>query len=110
MGLRPDDRRHTPPGSPPRSAYVHVPFCDHRCGYCNFTLVANRDDLIEKYLSALLIELQSLRHPRCVDTLFIGGGTPTYLPPAILQKLLEMVCGWFPLAPDGEFFDRSESM
>ena len=103
MGLRPDDRRRTPPGSPPRSAYVHVPFCDHRCGYCNFTLVANRDDLIENYLSALLIELQSLHHPRRVDTLFIGGGTPTYLPPAILQKLLEMVCGWFPLAPDGEF-------
>ena len=33
-----------------RAAYVHVPFCRHRCGYCNFTLVAGRDDLIEPYL------------------------------------------------------------
>ncbi len=36
----------------PRSAYLHVPFCRHRCGYCNFTLVAGRDDLIDTYLDA----------------------------------------------------------
>ena len=38
---------------PPRSAYIHVPFCRHHCGYCNFTLVAGRDDLIAAYLEAL---------------------------------------------------------
>src|SRR5207253_1685758 len=37
----------------PTSAYIHVPFCAHRCGYCNFTLVAGRDDLIDRYLEAL---------------------------------------------------------
>ena len=44
---------------PPRSAYIHVPFCRHRCGYCNFTLVAGRDDLIGDYLRAIELELAS---------------------------------------------------
>ena len=37
----------------PRAAYLHVPFCRHRCGYCNFTLVAGRDDLVDDYLRAI---------------------------------------------------------
>ena len=65
----------------PRAAYVHVPFCRHRCGYCNFTLIAGRDDLIESYLTALGQELAQLGTPREVDTIFLGGGTPTHLPP-----------------------------
>ena len=40
------------PDDPPRAAYIHVPFCRHRCGYCNFALVADRDDLLESYLAA----------------------------------------------------------
>ena len=64
----------------PRSAYIHVPFCVHRCGYCDFTLVARRDDLIDAYLEALAIDLARLERPREVDTLFFGGGTPTHLP------------------------------
>ncbi len=87
----------------PRSAYIHVPFCQHRCGYCNFTLIANRDDLIGKYLRAILLELQTLGKPHAVDTLFIGGGTPTYLPPERLQQLLDLVKCWFPLDTGGEF-------
>jgi oxygen-independent coproporphyrinogen-3 oxidase len=86
-----------------RAAYIHVPFCRHRCGYCNFTLVAGRDDLIEAYLDALAIELSELKQPREVDTLFFGGGTPTHLPPAQLQRLLHLARQWFPLAPGGEF-------
>ncbi|MEK6262870.1 MAG: hypothetical protein AABP62_30090, partial [Planctomycetota bacterium] len=41
----------------PRSAYIHVPFCAHRCGYCDFTLIAGRDELIGDYLRALEREL-----------------------------------------------------
>ena len=44
----------------PRAAYIHVPFCRHRCGYCNFTLVAGRDDLIEAFLEAVAHELARL--------------------------------------------------
>jgi oxygen-independent coproporphyrinogen-3 oxidase len=86
----------------PRAAYVHVPFCAHRCGYCNFTLIAGRDDLIERYLAALQRELSLLDEPRPVETLFIGGGTPTHLPPAALARLLSAVRQWFPLAERGE--------
>jgi len=41
-----------------RSAYIHVPFCRHRCGYCNFTLVAGRDDLADDFLKAIDLEIQ----------------------------------------------------
>lgn len=87
----------------PRSAYVHVPFCRHRCGYCNFTLIAGREDLIGGYLEALERELSQLGEPCEVDTLFLGGGTPTHLPAARLRRLLKLVRDWFPLAPNAEF-------
>ncbi|MCB9921909.1 MAG: radical SAM family heme chaperone HemW [Planctomycetaceae bacterium] len=88
---------------PPRAAYIHVPFCRHRCGYCNFTLIAGRDDLAETYLRAIAQELSLLKTPREVDTLFIGGGTPTHLSLAQLQQLCETVTRWFPLAAGHEF-------
>lgn len=91
------------PFAPPRAAYVHVPFCVHRCGYCDFTVVAGRDDLIDVYLDALETELSRLESPRPVDTLFLGGGTPTYLPVASLGRLLDLVSAWFPLSEGGEF-------
>lgn len=89
--------------SPPRAAYIHVPFCRHRCGYCNFTLVAGRDDLIADYLQALELELQLLETRREVDTLFFGGGTPSHLPPAELARLIELVRKWHPLSEGYEF-------
>lgn len=91
------------PFSPPRAAYVHVPFCAHRCGYCDFTVIAGRDDLAGDYLRALELELTGLGEPREVDTLFIGGGTPTHLHPADLNRLLAIVRRWLPLSPGGEF-------
>jgi oxygen-independent coproporphyrinogen-3 oxidase len=86
-----------------RAAYVHVPFCAHRCGYCNFTLLAGRDDLVDRYLEAIAVELAGQGSPREVDTLFIGGGTPTHLPLDRLDRLFEIVGHWFPLAPGYEF-------
>jgi oxygen-independent coproporphyrinogen-3 oxidase len=92
----------SPPDQPP-AAYIHVPFCRQRCGYCNFTLVAGRDDLIAAYLDALAIELAWLGGPHSVQTLFLGGGTPTHLPPKQLERLLTVVQATFPLAAGGEF-------
>jgi oxygen-independent coproporphyrinogen-3 oxidase len=71
----------------PRHAYVHVPFCRHRCGYCDFTLVAGRDDLIERYFAALVIELQRVPEPLDLATLYLGGGTPSHLGPEGLRRL-----------------------
>ncbi|NIL97378.1 MAG: radical SAM family heme chaperone HemW [Planctomycetales bacterium] len=91
------------PHLPPRATYIHVPFCAHRCGYCNFTLVADREDLIPAYLHALETELQLLEQPRPVDTLYIGGGTPTWLDVDSLQQLLQIVLHWFPPRRQAEF-------
>ena len=87
----------------PRAAYIHVPFCRHHCGYCNFTVVAGRDDLVNDYLRAIEIELSWLETPRPVDTLFIGGGTPTHLEAPQLAQLCQLVQRWFPLEADGEW-------
>ena len=71
----------------PRAAYIHVPFCRHRCGYCNFSVVADRDDLIERYLDAINKELDALDTP-VIDTLFVGGGTPTHFDADQLRRFL----------------------
>lgn len=88
---------------PPRAAYIHVPFCAHRCGYCDFTLVAGKDHLVDAYLRALALELNSLGVPRKVDTLFLGGGTPTHLGAHDLERLLSLLRRWFDLEPGYEF-------
>jgi oxygen-independent coproporphyrinogen-3 oxidase len=75
----------------PRHAYVHVPFCRHRCGYCDFSLVAGRDDLIDRYLAALAVELERVREPLHVETLYLGGGTPSHLGPDGLRRLVGLL-------------------
>jgi oxygen-independent coproporphyrinogen-3 oxidase len=87
----------------PRAAYIHVPFCAHRCGYCDFTLIARRDDLIDDYLRALEIDLDRLEQRPVIDTLFFGGGTPTHLSAEQLGRLMEIVLGHFQLADGYEF-------
>ncbi|MBW8884077.1 MAG: radical SAM family heme chaperone HemW, partial [Planctomycetia bacterium] len=95
--------RELPSIESPRAAYIHVPFCRHRCGYCNFTLVAGRGDLIADFLEALERELSGLGQSHQVDTLFFGGGTPTHLSSEELQRLFSIVRRWVPLASEGEF-------
>ena len=81
--------------APARAVYIHVPFCLHHCGYCDFALVANRDHLIPQYLQALDNELQAQRRivgeVVDVDTIFVGGGTPTHLSPATLRTLFRLI-------------------
>ena len=87
----------------PTSAYIHVPFCVHRCGYCDFTLVADRDELMSDYLRAIEIELSCVEGQPKLETLFFGGGTPTHLPPDSLRALIELIRSRFDFAPDLEF-------
>ena len=88
----------------PRAAYIHVPFCAHKCGYCDFASLAGADHLIDRYLAALELEIRfRLKEPQPVETIFIGGGTPTRLEPDQLKRLLTAVSHWFPLEPGGEW-------
>jgi oxygen-independent coproporphyrinogen III oxidase len=84
----------------PRTAYIHVPFCAHHCGYCDFAVTAGRDHLIAHYLDALALELSGLGNPRPVETLFIGGGTPTHLHVDQLARLLGAIGRWLPLGEE----------
>jgi oxygen-independent coproporphyrinogen-3 oxidase len=87
----------------PRAAYVHIPFCAHKCGYCDFASLAGVDHLADRYLSALEREIESaLGEPQEVDTIFVGGGTPTRLEPTALARLTEVLNRWFVLVPGGE--------
>ena len=73
-----------------RHLYVHLPFCAHRCGYCDFVTVVGRVDQHGSYVEAVLAEL-ALERARLADeveTVFVGGGTPTFAEPAALERLL----------------------
>src|SRR3954454_14516576 len=89
----------------PRASYVHIPFCAHKCGYCDFASLAGSDHLADRYLDALEREMamETGGTPREVDTVFIGGGTPTRLDAGALGRLLTAVRRWFPLAAGGEW-------
>jgi len=73
-----------------RHLYVHLPFCASRCGYCDFVTVVGHADLHQAYVDALLGELafeQHLLAPE-LESIYLGGGTPTLTAPAELERLL----------------------
>jgi oxygen-independent coproporphyrinogen-3 oxidase len=80
-----------------------VPFCAHHCGYCDFAVAAGQDHLQDAYLDALEAEVATLNVPRPVETLFLGGGTPTHLTADRLDRLLGVLARWLPLRAGGEF-------
>ena len=88
---------------PPRAVYIHIPFCRRRCGYCNFTLVAGRNDLITPYLDAMSVEARNYELPCAVDTIFIGGGTPSQVRGDDWTRLTKWLHGQFPLIEAGEW-------
>jgi oxygen-independent coproporphyrinogen III oxidase len=73
-----------------RHLYVHLPFCASRCGYCDFVTVVGRPDRHDAYVEAVLAELELVRGHLAeqVETVFLGGGTPTFTEPAALRRLL----------------------
>ena len=81
-----------------RHLYVHLPFCAHRCGYCDFVTVVGRRGDHSAYVDALVAELELEREllASAVETVFVGGGTPTFTEPAALARLLAAL----PAAPD----------
>jgi oxygen-independent coproporphyrinogen-3 oxidase len=73
-----------------RHLYLHLPFCAHRCGYCDFVTVVGRRGQHAAYVDALLAELELERGALADDleTVFLGGGTPTFTDPRELERLL----------------------
>ncbi|MCA1555554.1 MAG: radical SAM family heme chaperone HemW [Acidobacteria bacterium] len=107
--------------------YIHIPFCRSRCSYCDFATGAYEGQLAERYVSALTKEISTFKLPpapgapeatigdiqigdprhgdeaaRDVDTIYFGGGTPSLLTPAQVERILRAVRERFRVAPDAE--------
>ena len=82
--------------------YIHVPFCIKKCRYCDFVSFTNEQDIYDKYIEAVLREAANYKGTP-IDTIFVGGGTPTALSSHQLKKLLEGISGIFKIAADAEF-------
>ena len=73
------------------SLYIHIPFCKQRCFYCDFPTFSGKDHLREEYVDALIKEIRDKCTKYLIKTIFIGGGTPSYLGENELEKLLKTV-------------------
>jgi putative oxygen-independent coproporphyrinogen III oxidase len=90
----------------PRALYIHIPFCTNKCFYCDFNSYVAAGQPIDAYLDALDNEMRlTVAHlpPTEINTVFVGGGTPTVLNPEQMTRFLESVQRHFPLSPNVEF-------
>ena len=109
----PDFGPFRPPGYPPRSAYLHLPFCHRRCFYCDFPVVPLGDRAsgeasapgstsIADYLGLLHQEIATAPPGPPLSTVYFGGGTPSLLTPAQIGDLVRALRSRFGLAPGAE--------
>lgn len=85
------------------SLYIHIPFCAKKCSYCDFFSVRYDESVASAYTDALCSEmLCKSRHAGTLETIYIGGGTPTLLPEKSLEKIFETLRGHFRISADCE--------
>ena len=83
--------------------YVHIPFCSSRCSYCDFATGLYQSELVERYVCGLTEEIRTSQYAgENVDTIYFGGGTPSLLAPAQLERVLAAVHDSFKIATDSE--------
>ncbi|WP_300383557.1 radical SAM family heme chaperone HemW [Clostridium sp.] len=73
------------------SLYIHIPFCKQKCFYCDFPSYASIDHLREDYVDALCKEIKERNIKNNIKSIFIGGGTPSYLSAKEIEKLLNVI-------------------
>ena len=76
--------------------YVHIPFCKQKCLYCDFISYSNKQDCIEKYIERLKKEIDDVSskidvNSNIVNTIYIGGGTPSYINERYISEILEKI-------------------
>lgn len=85
--------------------YIHIPFCRSKCDYCDFYSLAGRDDRMDQYQKALLSHIKEtapLAQDFPVDTIYIGGGTPSYYGAKRLKELLGVIRKLYKVEKDAE--------
>jgi oxygen-independent coproporphyrinogen-3 oxidase len=99
----------------PYSLYFHIPFCTHRCAYCDFNTYAGQEEMIPAYVDALKCEINFVGNqlrdhatsrpadePTKVHTIFFGGGTPSLLSPLQFDSIFKSIRAAFTLTDDAE--------
>lgn len=86
------------------SLYIHIPFCVQKCHYCDFVSFAQKEDRFESYFTALHkeIEIRSEAISKPIDTIYIGGGTPSCVPVHYISELLKCIRSYYVLKDDCE--------
>jgi len=88
------------------AVYIHIPFCRHRCAYCDFNTYEGKGNLIHEYIDALHDEIISLRDVSderfSIHSIYFGGGTPSLLPAFSLAKILHTLDACFDISPESE--------
>lgn len=89
----------------PVSIYIHIPFCKKKCNYCDFLSFANKENEIDSYLNALILEIKSYKNilkDNLIKTVFIGGGTPSILSTHHIQSLIDELYNNFKIYSNAE--------
>ena len=71
--------------------YVHIPFCKQKCYYCDFISYCNKDEMIEDYVEAVKKEIQLQKIKSQISTVYIGGGTPSYIDSKYIQEIVREI-------------------
>ena len=92
--------------TPEHSLYIHIPFCVHRCAYCDFNTYAGQESLIPTYVGALCREIEIVAHSAAerlsAHTIFFGGGTPSLLSAVQFESILKTIRATYNLTAEAE--------
>jgi putative oxygen-independent coproporphyrinogen III oxidase len=84
------------------AAYVHIPFCSAICPYCDFAVVAGQDEMADRYIDAVLAEIDRSAPWRPLQAVYFGGGTPSHVAPHLLGAIIQRLQNHHGLAPGAE--------
>ena len=94
-----------------RHLYIHVPFCTRRCSYCDFAIAVRPEVPADDYLRGLSREIELAPrddvHP--LETIYLGGGTPSRLGTKGIERLMDLVRDRYPIAEGAELISKDES-
>lgn len=85
--------------------YIHIPFCVKKCDYCDFISFSNKEDFVNKYIETLKQEIMSCKINKeeyLVNTIYLGGGTPSYIESKYIIDILKTVKQKFKISENAE--------
>lgn len=85
-----------------KGIYIHIPFCASKCAYCDFVSYAGMDSLVDSYFEALFRQIELFPYDGAVNTVYFGGGTPSYVDACLIAEALEKTAKRFTLGRDCE--------